>query len=222
MNRLLLLMLTLASSMAYADSCKVIDVIDGDTFTCFTDENDLLKVRLAEIDAPELNQPYGEHSKQSLSKLISSEMVRLDITDTDSYGRSVGRVKRSDGIDVNAEQLRAGAAWVYRKHLEDKSLLVLEAKAKNDQRGLWSLPTTDQTPPWEWRKGDHPQSAANPAKSLIPKAQASSSSGSGYNCSTLKWCGQMSCAEARYQLSQCRNPNIDGDHDGIPCEMQCR
>lgn len=226
MNRLFFLILTLASSVAYADSCKVIDIIDGDTFTCLTDENDLLKVRLAEIDAPELNQPYGEHSKQSLSKLISSEIMRLDVTSTDSYGRSVARAKRSDGIDINAEQIRIGAAWVYQKHLQDKSLLVLEATAKNDQRGLWSLPVSNQTPPWEWRKGDHPQPATKPVKNLMSKAQAlhsnAGSSDSAFNCNTLKWCGQMSCAEARYQLSQCRNPNIDGDGDGIPCEMQCR
>lgn len=226
MNRFFFLVLILATSVAYADSCKVIDVIDGDTFTCFTDENDLLKVRLAEIDAPELNQPYGEHSKQSLSRLISSEMIRLNVTDTDRYGRSVARVKRSDGVDINAEQIRAGAAWAYRKHLQDKSLLVLEATAKNEQRGLWSLPTSDQTPPWDWRKGKHPQLEANPAKKLTPKAQApnsnTGSSGSGFNCNTLKWCSQMSCAEARYQLRQCGNPNIDGDGDGIPCERQCR
>lgn len=226
MIRLFFLIFSLASSEAYANTCKVIDVIDGDTFTCFTDENDLLKVRLAEIDAPELDQPYGEHSKQSLSRLISGEMVRLSVTGTDGHGRSVARVKRADGIDINAEQIRAGAAWAYREHLEDKSLLVLEATAKNDQRGMWSLPASDQTPPWEWRNGAHSRPATNPASNSIPKSQVhnsqAGSSGSGFNCNTLKWCGQMSCAEARYQLSQCRNPNLDGDGDGIPCERQCR
>ncbi|MFG0381151.1 thermonuclease family protein [Pseudomonas sp. zbq_18] len=226
MNRFFFLILVLTSSVVYGDSCKVIDVIDGDTFTCFTDENDLLTIKLAEIDAPELNQPYGEHSKQSLSRLISGEMVRLDVTETDSHGRSVTRAKRSDGIDINAEQIRAGAAWAYREDLEDKSLLVLEASAKNAQRGLWSQPSSDQTPPWEWRKDDHPETTESPVKSLMPKAQAPhsniGSSGGGFNCNTLKWCGQMSCAEARYQLNRCRNPNIDGDGDGIPCERQCR
>ena len=227
MIRLLILAFTLTPCLAFAGNCKVIDVSDGDTFVCFTDENEQIKVRLAEIDAPEMGQPFGSNAKQSLHEVISSEMVKLDVQYTDSYGRTVARVTRMDGVDVNAQQLRIGAAWAYPKHLKDKSLLVLEAEAKNNQLGLWALPTSDQIPPWEWR--DANRINTQPTEPAQQKRQTSFSqfdspaeSTGGFNCNTLKWCGRMSCAEARYQLKQCGNPNIDGDGDGIPCEKQCR
>lgn len=94
MIRLLFFVLVLVPAIALAGNCKVIDVSDGDTFTCFTDDNYEVKVRLAEIDAPEMNQPYGDRSKQSLYSLISSEMIKLYVQDTDRYGRTVARVKR--------------------------------------------------------------------------------------------------------------------------------
>lgn len=221
-SRLLFLFLALVPAITFAGNCKVIDVNDGDTFTCFTDENEQVKVRLAEIDAPELNQPYGDRARQALYSLISSEMVRLDVQDTDSYGRTVARVKRVDGLDVNAEQVRAGAAWVYPKHLKDKSLLVVEAEAKNRQVGIWALPASDQIPPWEWRHSGQTDSTPDTQPARQTTFSQTESSGGSFNCSKLKWCGQMSCAEAQYQLSVCGNPNIDGDRDGRPCERQCR
>jgi hypothetical protein len=33
------------------------------------------------------------------------------------------------GVDVNAERVKQGAAWVYRQFLKDQSLLTLEAEA---------------------------------------------------------------------------------------------
>lgn len=226
MIRCLFFVLTLAPAITLAGNCKVFNVSDGDTFTCLTDANEQVKVRLAEIDAPELNQPYGDRSKQSLSGLILSEIVKLEVQDTDDYGRTVARTIRVDGVDVNAAQVRSGSAWVYPLYLKDKSLLVLEAEAKNNRRGLWALPSSDQMPPWEWRRAGQTGSAPEAPVAAQPKRQTTfsqfDSSSSGFNCNTLKWCGQMSCAEAVYQLTQCANPHIDGDGDGRPCERQCR
>lgn len=40
-------------------------------------------------------------------------------------------------------------------------------------------------------------------------------------CDGRKHCSQMtSCAEAKYFLNHCPMVEMDGDHDGIPCEMQ--
>lgn len=224
MFRLITLLLTLVPVFAFAGPCKVTSVNDGDTFTCLNDRDDLIKVRLAEIDAPEQGQTYGEHAKQALYNLINSEFVKLNIQDTDSYGRTVARVTRGDGVDVNAALVQAGAAWVYPKHLKDRSLLRLEAEAKSIPRGLWTLPSADQVQPWVWRATNRTTSAQNGLEQ--PKRQTSfsqfdSPTGS-FNCSTLKHCGQMSCAEARYQLVHCANPHIDGDRDGRPCERQCQ
>ena len=43
----------------------------------------------------------------------------------------------------------------------------------------------------------------------------------GFSCQAKKYCSQMlSCEEARFYLENCPNTEIDGDGDGIPCEMQ--
>ena len=42
-----------------------------------------------------------------------------------------------------------------------------------------------------------------------------------FKCDGRTSCGQMrSCAEARYFLASCPGTEMDGDHDGIPCEDQ--
>jgi endonuclease YncB( thermonuclease family) len=70
--------------------------------------------------------------------------------DTDRYGRSVGRVF-VDGVDVNAEMIRCGAAWVFRKYVRGRTLFNLEREARQEKRGLWCLPESQRIPPWEWR-----------------------------------------------------------------------
>ncbi|SFM50907.1 thermonuclease family protein [Nitrosomonas communis] len=59
--------------------------------------------------------------------------------DTDRYGRKVGRVD-ADNIDVNAEMVRLGAAWVYRKYTSNQCLYALEKQARQNRAGLWNLP----------------------------------------------------------------------------------
>ncbi|SFM82049.1 thermonuclease family protein [Nitrosomonas communis] len=108
-------------------------------------------MRLAEIDTPESAQPYGSRAKQELSRLVFGKTVSVKVHDTDRYGRKVGRVY-TDDTDVNAEMVRLGAAWVYRKYASDQRLYTLEKRARQNRAGLWNLPEAQQVPPWEWRK----------------------------------------------------------------------
>lgn len=91
---------------------RVVGVSDGDTITVLVGGHEQIKVRLAEIDAPEKAQPFGQRSKQALSDLVFGKTVRVEQQDTDRYGRVVGRVF-VDGTDVNVEQIRQGMAWAY-------------------------------------------------------------------------------------------------------------
>lgn len=205
-------------------SCRVVAIADGDTFTCLTAATQQVKVRMAEIDTPEKRQPYGTRAQQALSELVFGKDVRLAVQDVDRYGRTVARayVGRTD---VNAELVSQGAAWVYRDYLKDRSLLQVEAQARQAKRGLWSLPEAERMPPWEWRRAARDQ--RQPAKAPAPtfqRASLPSSTGAGaFSCSMRKTCGQMvSCAEAQYHLTQCGNGRLDGDRDGVPCEALCR
>jgi endonuclease YncB( thermonuclease family) len=56
--------------------------------------------------------------------------------------------------DVNAEMVRRGAAWVYRRYSDDPELLRLEQIAQVEKRGLWRLPEAERIPPWEWRAAE--------------------------------------------------------------------
>lgn len=47
----------------------VIGISDGDTLTVLDKDKQQVKIRLAEIDAPESHQAFGSRSKQSLSNL---------------------------------------------------------------------------------------------------------------------------------------------------------
>lgn len=136
-------------SLTYADfTGKVVAVADGDTLTVLRDREQI-KVRLVEIDAPEKAQAFGNRAKQSLSDLCFGKNATLAEQGKDRYGRTLARVT-CDGMDANAEQVRRGMAWVYRKYApKDAPLYAVEGEAKAAKRGLWA--DADPIPPWEWR-----------------------------------------------------------------------
>ncbi|SCZ85012.1 thermonuclease family protein [Nitrosomonas mobilis] len=139
------------SAVAQEHIGRVVGVSDGDTLTILDNQKKQIKVRLAEIDTPESAQPYGKRAKQELSRLVYGKTISVEVRDIDRYGRTVGRVY-ADNIDVNAEMVRLGAAWVYRKYAKDQNLYALEKRARKNRSGLWSLPEAQQVPPWEWRQ----------------------------------------------------------------------
>jgi len=127
----------------------VIAISDGDTLTVLTPENQQIRVRLAEIDAPERRQPFGTRSRQSLAEICYRKEATLTSTRTDRFGRTVARV-HCNGMDANAEQVRRGMAWVYDGFATDMKLFVLQAEAREEKRGLWVEP--NPVKPWEWRR----------------------------------------------------------------------
>lgn len=122
-------------------------VVDGDT--CFVVINgQATRIRLDSIDAPEKKQAFGRRAEQALRELVAKKQVEVRWTSSDRYGRLVARLKVA-GVDVNAELVRNGFAWVYRKYSRDAELLALEAQAREARRGLWADP--HRVEPWTWR-----------------------------------------------------------------------
>lgn len=126
----------------------VVGISDGDTLTGLTSDRRQLRVRLAEIDAPESSQAYGQQSKRSLSQLCFGKVARLEIQSEDRYGRKVAGVF-CGGESAQKHQLKAGLAWVYDRYVHDKSLYVLQYDARRQRIGLWADPSAQ--PPWEYR-----------------------------------------------------------------------
>ena len=137
------------SSSAWADfTGNVVGVADGDSITVLRGREQV-KVRLVDIDAPEKAEPFGNRSKQALDALVHGKEVLVVERGKDRYQRVLGRVYRGD-LDVNAEMVRQGMAWVFRQYSKDATLLKIEAEASEQRRGLWHDP--DPMAPWEWRK----------------------------------------------------------------------
>jgi endonuclease YncB( thermonuclease family) len=132
---------------------RVVGITDGDTLTLLTDQRQQVRIRLAEIDTPERGQPYATRARQSLAELAFGKTARVTVRDTDRYGRAIGRV-HAGPLDVNAEMVRRGAAWVYRRYSDDPALLRLERTARAERWGLWGLPEAKRVPPWEWRAAE--------------------------------------------------------------------
>ncbi len=62
------------------------------------------------------------------------------------------------------------------------------------------------------------RTAPLPESAAQPELQEASSP---YSCDGRTHCSQMtSCAEATFFLRNCQNVEMDGDHDGEPCEQQ--
>ena len=99
----------------------VIAIADGDTLTVLDNDLKPIKVRLAEIDAPEKKQPFGTRARQSLGELCHEKRAEVRVTYRDRYGRLVGRVT-CDGTDANVAQVRRGLAWAYDRYATDATL----------------------------------------------------------------------------------------------------
>jgi len=128
----------------------VVGVVDGDTADIRL-QSGMIRVRLHAIDAPERDQPHGAASKQALSKLVYGKQVNVEPIEQDRYDRLVARLWL-DGHDVNAEMIKQGAAWVYRRYADDPAYCAYEKAARDLKRGLWALPRDQRAAPWEWRK----------------------------------------------------------------------
>lgn len=142
--------------VAAALLCLVIGISDGDTLTARCDTPDgaqNVKVRLAEIDAPEAKQPWGQRSRQALAGLCFRKQAEVRGIGTDRHGRLVAHVS-CDGVDSGTEQVRSGMAWVYDRYVTDQSLYQSQIQARQAQLGLWQ--DAAPMPPWAWRREHRP------------------------------------------------------------------
>lgn len=70
---LLALLVSGGLSSEYLENLKIKRVVDGDTVHVFS-KGKVLKVRLVEIDTPEMDQPHGQEAKEYLESLLGDGM----------------------------------------------------------------------------------------------------------------------------------------------------
>ncbi|MET1123637.1 MAG: thermonuclease family protein [Archaeoglobaceae archaeon] len=124
MRRLLLLaalLLCCAQKLDVDAICSLHRVVDGDTVwvNCSSGfkAGQKFKVRLAEIDAHELDEPMGREAKEYLESLLSGRCIVLDVDERypyDRYGRVIAivyvKLNETHYLNVNYEIVRAGYA----------------------------------------------------------------------------------------------------------------
>lgn len=154
---------------------KVIRVTSGDTFTLldvcqrpyteqdfvdpwgFGEELDLNPppdeiptiIHLAEIDAPEKNQSYGDTSRQKLAAKLLGHVVQVTYFEKDRFNHIVGTVNLSERW-INQEVLAEGCAWHDKRYSDDDELDTAEQQARARRLGLWA--EAQPVEPWKWRQ----------------------------------------------------------------------
>ncbi len=80
-------------------------VIDGDTIRIRK-----TKIRLAGIDAPETNMPWGQKSKWAMVEICKGQTLTVQLDGERSHDRLVGTCFLPDGRDIGAEIVKLGLA----------------------------------------------------------------------------------------------------------------
>ena len=112
-------------------------VVDGDTIRIGK-----VRLRLAGIDAPELEHPWGKKAKWELVQLCKGQIITAEFEPDMSYDRVVATCFLPDGRDLSAEMVRRGLALDWPKfsggkyaHLEPEDVRKKHWKATARQRG---------------------------------------------------------------------------------------
>jgi endonuclease YncB( thermonuclease family) len=107
--------------------------------------------RLADVDAPEIDQPYGQQAKRELASLAAGKQLVLKPIDTDRYGRTIAHVWNGNTY-LNEQMVKRGAAWFYARFARGPTLYDVEQEARKAKLGLWALPLEKRVEPWVWRQ----------------------------------------------------------------------
>lgn len=141
-------------------------IADGDTLRFSPALEGATTLRLLNIDTPESAQaPWGEAARAALLQLAppsTALTIETDRTRFDSFGRVLGHAIRSDGLNLNREQLRTGQAvifviWPNTSRFEDYRAAQIEAQS--NQAGIWDAMRPLGELPYEYRlriDGDAP------------------------------------------------------------------
>lgn len=142
----LLLLAYLQPTLALAEA-TLVRVIDGDTVV-MTEDGLVFKLRLRNIDAPELHQAYGRRAQQSLNDWCQGA-TRVAIVGKDRYQRNVGDLFCHEE-DAGLYQVTQGMAWAGQRLRLHHPLKQAQQEAQQQARGLWL--DADPMPPWLWRR----------------------------------------------------------------------
>jgi len=152
---------------------RVVDVPEPDVLVIEDGAGNRYPVRLAGIDAPEADQPFGPEAQTRLRDWALGQPARLEWDKVDRHGRAVGKLwvtspdmpclGQSDcpkNLDLGHALLTVGLAWHFKRYQSEQSeqdrasYAFDEDEARARRTGLWSDPAA--VAPWDWREGKRP------------------------------------------------------------------
>lgn len=149
--------LSLTTAVCGEARASQVRVVDGDTLVI-----DGARYRLFGIDAPESSQSCptpdggswacGLAAAEKMRQLVQAGGVSCDHRDDDKYGRIVGVCTDGNGTDLNAEMVKAGLAWAFRRY--STAYVGYEEAAHAARIGVWQ---GDSEAPWDYRAGQAPR-----------------------------------------------------------------
>ncbi len=129
---------------------KASQIMEGDTFKLDVLGATETTIRLVGVDAPELDQPFGNEARIWLTEKTDGQILRVELKDKDQEGRSLGDVYIGARW-LNHELLIAGLAWHEVKSSQDIRLAQAQLEARSKFAGIWR--SASLVAPWDYRNG---------------------------------------------------------------------
>ena len=136
-----------AQSDDYLATC--VRVIDGDTLTVADENQNLHRIRIVGMDAPELAQPYGRAAKAALSELVLHKEVHVVPAGVDKYNRELAVLRQNSVIgqlDVAETMISNGHAFSW-----GGAHYKAQEYAAENRLGVWSDARYAERP-WLYRR----------------------------------------------------------------------
>ena len=151
---LLLICLSLQPLSTFAcDQCEVVvQVLDGDSVVIQQNES-VRTVHLVSVDAPQLEQPYGDKAKAYTEDLLLNRVVAIQYIDK----RLASDIVSFDGKSLKWGLVRSGFAWYPKNHEKGQLRSLNDPLAKQERKirrkriGLWA--DASPQPPWTLHRG---------------------------------------------------------------------
>ncbi|MCA2552733.1 MAG: thermonuclease family protein [Microcystis sp. M04BS1] len=131
--------------------CQITGIHDGDSLRVSCHQKAL---RLACIDAPEPNQPFGQEATDYLASLTLGKELEIVNRGDGGFNRTASIIYVNN-INIQERLLSAGLAWYYPQYASKcgdfMGLKQAEQSARDRGAGLWK--SANPIAPWAWRKG---------------------------------------------------------------------
>ncbi len=131
-------------AVAPASAATVVRVIDGDSLL-IESGGDQIEMRLAGVNAPEIDECLGAEAAMTLEALTSAGPLAVRLDGQDQFGRSLGDVL-IDGTSVAERMVAEGMALAI-SGSGDSGRFALQERARRDGEGIWSASACGATGP---------------------------------------------------------------------------